>query len=110
MNKLVQTSKVKAPRASFKSDSTAMGMSPEAQTVREGFMAVVVQGHDCTFTCTNGFAGRWGCRGCNPAGNPVDRLEFVRVLPQTPHWNVRSIADEVCQFTCSVFLKLFFKI
>ena len=38
-----------------------------------------VQRHGCAFTCTNGFAGTWGCRGCNPAGHPVDRLEFVQL-------------------------------
>ena len=53
--------------------------SQAAQAVREGITAVGLQDHGCTFTCKKGFGGKWGCRFCNPAGHPVDKLLFVQL-------------------------------
>ena len=80
VNRLGKTLKVKGPRASFRSNSaTAVVATPEAQAVREGLTAIPLQDHGCTFTCKSGFGGRWGCRFCNPAGHPVDSLQFVQL-------------------------------
>jgi hypothetical protein len=79
VNRLGKTLKVKGPRASFRSNIAAVVATPEAQAVREGLTAIALQEHGCTFTCKSGFGGRWGCRFCNPAGHPVDRLEFVQL-------------------------------
>ena len=84
LGKLMKTVKVKKPRASFASvapivEDAAAILSQEARAVREGVTAVGLQEHGCTFTCKKGFGGKWGCRFCNPAGHPVDKLMFVQL-------------------------------
>ena len=81
MNKLQKTLRVKNPRATFNRDYMAQN-SPEAQTVREGMVAVSLNAHSHEgkpFTCHKGFSGKWGCRLCYRRGHPVKQLEFVQL-------------------------------
>jgi hypothetical protein len=81
MNKLQKTLRVKNPRATFNRDYMAQS-SPEAQTVREGMVAVSLNAHShegTPFTCHKGFSGKWGCRLCYRRGHPVNQLKFVQL-------------------------------
>ena len=81
MNKLQKVLRTKKPRATFNRDYMAQS-SPEAQTLREGMVAVSLNTHSHEgkpFTCHKGFSGKWGCRLCYRRGHPVNQLKFVQL-------------------------------